>query len=95
MSVRAVKVKSEGKYKILIKYSDKTSGVIDLSHLAGKGVFKEWGKTDIFDKVHLDFETNAVKWNDTLELDSFSLYLNLKGLSLEEWLSKNQVHHTV
>ena len=95
MNIHAVKVRSEGKYKILLKYSDKTSGIVDLAHLAGKGVFKEWGTTDLFDKVHIDSETNAVKWNDTIELDSFSLYLKVKGLSMEEWLSKNKVHQSV
>ena len=84
MNIRAVKVKSEGKYKILIRYSDKTNDVVDLSHLAGKGVFKEWKKAILFDNVHIDNETNAIKWNDTIELDSFSLYLRIKGLNLED-----------
>ena len=90
MNIQAVKVKSEGKYKILIRYSDKTTDIIDLSHLAGKGVFKEWKKGDLFENVHIDHETNLIKWNDTIELDSFSLYLRLKGLNLDEWLIKNQ-----
>jgi hypothetical protein len=93
MNILATQVFSEGKYKINIKFSDNTSGSIDLSHLAGKGVFKEWDVLDNFEKVHLDNETNAIKWNDTIELDALSLYLKVKGLSFSDWQMQNNMQH--
>ena len=32
-------------YKIWLKFSDDTEGVVSFAHLAGKGIFKEWDNT--------------------------------------------------
>ena len=35
-------VKPLPEYKLQLRYSDGAEGVVDLSHLAGKGVFAAW-----------------------------------------------------
>ncbi|MCX7839868.1 MAG: DUF2442 domain-containing protein, partial [Anaerolineae bacterium] len=37
-----IEVKPLENYRIWLKYSDGREGIVDLSHLAGKGVFALW-----------------------------------------------------
>jgi hypothetical protein len=69
-----VEIKALNKYKVWLKYSDGKEGVLDLSHLANKGVFCAWEKDDLFNKAYIDPETGAIAWNETLELCPESLY---------------------
>ena len=52
--IQPVEVKPLPGYRIWIKYEDGESGEIDLSHLAGKGVFKAWDEPGHFERVHID-----------------------------------------
>lgn len=90
MISKPIEVKPLGKHKIFIRFEDGKEGAIDLSHLAGKGVFVAWDKNDLFNKVYIDNETLAIAWNKTLELSPDALYLKLVGKSFEEW---NADHH--
>lgn len=80
-----VLVKSLGKYKIWLKYADKTEGVVDLSNLAGKGVFGIWENGSCFENVFIDPISNAIAWNEELDLCPDNLYLEIKGVSFEFW----------
>ena len=44
-----------------IQYSDGPEGEIDLSHLAGQGVFAAWNDRDYFEKVHVT-EHRSIAW---------------------------------
>lgn len=72
-------------YRLRLSYADGTQGTVDLSHLAGKGIFKQWDENDLFRQVKIDPETNALVWNEMLDLDPDSLYLQIKGLTFEEF----------
>lgn len=85
-----VLVKSLGKYKIWLKYADKTEGVVDLSSLAGKGVFEIWENGSCFENVFIDPISNAIAWNEELDLCLDNLYLEIKGVSFEFW-KKNEL----
>jgi hypothetical protein len=85
-----VLVKSVGKYKIWLKYADKTEGVVDLSSLAGKGVFEIWENGSCFENVFIDPISNAIAWNEELDLCPDNLYLEIKGVSFEFW-KKNEL----
>ncbi|MFN0174244.1 MAG: DUF2442 domain-containing protein [Saprospiraceae bacterium] len=88
-----VAVKALSQFKLQLRYDDGTEGVADISHLAGRGVFKIWNEDDTFFKVSIDPETNALVWSHTVDLDPDSLYLQLKGLTFEQFkaVSKPQV----
>jgi hypothetical protein len=78
-------VEAIAKYKLKLLYDDDTEGLVDLSHLAGRGVFKIWDEGQAFFKVSIDSETNALIWSDTVDLDPDNLYLQIKGLTFEQF----------
>jgi uncharacterized protein DUF2442 len=74
-------------YCIYLEFSDGTKGEVDLSDLAGKGVFAIWNDYRFFQKVYIGSH-REIKWNDDIELCSDSLYLKLTGKSPEELFPK-------
>ncbi|MFP3941930.1 MAG: DUF2442 domain-containing protein [Thermoanaerobaculia bacterium] len=40
-------------YRIWVRYEDGARGEVDLSHLAGRGVFAVWTEAGEFQKVHV------------------------------------------
>ena len=81
--VDLVDVKSRGKYKIWLRYSDGIEGLVDLSDLAGRGVFKQWDDSDVFAAVHVT-ESGAVAWTDRLDLCPDMLYMRVTKKSPEK-----------
>ena len=49
--VRPVEVRPLARYRIWLRYQDETEGEVDLSHLAGKGVFSVWEREGVFAQV--------------------------------------------
>lgn len=78
------------KYKLQLRYDDGTEGVTDVAHLAGRGVFRQWDEGDLFFQVKIDPETNALVWNEMLDLDPDSLYLQIKGLTFEQFKAQRK-----
>ena len=44
-----------------------SAGELDLSHLAGRGVFAAWDEPGCFERVHIA-PHRAIAWSDELEL---------------------------
>ncbi len=65
-------------YKIWLQYLDGTSGVVDLSDLAGRGAFRAWDAKGCFEGVHVP-PHRAIEWNDEIELCPDALHLELTG----------------
>ncbi|MDR0835523.1 MAG: DUF2442 domain-containing protein, partial [Tannerella sp.] len=59
------------------------------THLAHKSVFRAWDVNDLFRHVHID-DFGAVAWSDDIDLCPDSLYLQLKGLTFEQWQQETQ-----
>ena len=78
-----IEVKAREPYRIWLRYSDGVSGEIDLSDVAGQGVFKAWEEPGFFQKVHID-EYGAIAWNKEIDLCPESLYMELTGKSWED-----------
>ena len=70
-------------YKLHIRYEDGVEGEIDLSHLAGKGVFALWNDPGAFEKVLIG-PGGAVCWSDEVDLCPDALYLEITGKSPED-----------
>ncbi len=85
MIAKPLEVKAESKYSLWLRFNDGTKGVVDLSHLAHKGIFNQWEKEDLFLHPYIDKETSAIAWNSELELSPDALYLKLKGKTFEVW----------
>ena len=82
--MKILDVKAVGRYKISVKFSDNVKGVVDLSHLAGKGVFSRWAKEGEFEKVHIDSESGAVCWEGGIDLCPDTLYMKVTHKPVEE-----------
>lgn len=81
--IRALEVKPREGLRIWLRFSDGSSGEVDLGDLAGRGVFRAWDRGGVFEKVHVA-PHGAVAWNDEIELCVDSLYLEVTGKSPEE-----------
>jgi len=84
--IKPLQVKALPGYRIYLEFSDGTKGEVDLSDLAGNGVFQVWKDYNFFEKVHIG-DHREIKWNDEIELCADSLYLRVTGKSREEFLS--------
>jgi len=80
-----ISVRPTIKYKLHLHFADGTEGIVDISHLSGRGVFRQWDEEDLFFQVKIDPETNALVWNEMLDLDPDRLYLQIKGSNFEQY----------
>lgn len=70
-------------YRLWVRFVDGVEGTVDLSDLAGRGVFAEWNDRRFFEDVHVD-ESGALCWRGDLDLCPDSLYLRITGKTPEE-----------
>ncbi len=89
MIARPISVKPLNKYAIFVQFSDGMQGTVDLTHLAHKGVFCQWDTGNLFSQVHID-DFGAIAWNEDIDICPDSIWLQLKGISFEEWQAQNQ-----
>jgi hypothetical protein len=80
--VRPSAVRAVGRYRIWLRYEDGTEGEVDLSDLAGRGVFTAWDDSGVFSKVKLGSH-GAIEWPGNVDLCPDSLYLRLTGKRLD------------
>ena len=66
-------------YKIWIEYEDGESGEIDLSHLAGKGVFKAWDEPGHFEKVHIS-PHRTIAWDENIDMCADFAYMRRRRI---------------
>jgi hypothetical protein len=82
-----VEVKALPDYRLWLHYTDGVEGEVDLSHLAGRGVFAAWDDYQVFEKVHIG-TSGAIAWNDDIDLCPDALYLRITGKTPEEVFPK-------
>lgn len=80
---KPVEVKALSDYRLWVKYSDGAEGIVDLSHLAGKGVFSLWDNYSNFEKVHIR-EKGAIAWDDQVDVCPDSIYMRITKQVPEE-----------
>ena len=81
--IRPTAVEPREGHRIWVRYSDGASGEVDLSHLAGRGVFEARNRRACFESVRIT-SAGAIAWNETIELCPDAVYLRLTGKSVEE-----------
>lgn len=82
-----IEVKALERYRIWVKYSDGTEGIVDLSDLAGKGVFTLWDDEQEFRKVSIG-PGGEIAWGDRIDLCPDAIYLRLTGKQPEDIFPK-------
>ncbi len=88
--IRPIAVEPRDSYCIWVRYSDGASGEIDLSDMAGRGVFVAWNDRTFFEAVRV-VDGGAIAWGDDLDICPDALYMELTGKSVTEVMSGAQV----
>ena len=70
-------------YRLELTFSEGTHGIVDLSDLAGSGVFVLWNDYEEFRKVRIG-DTGELVWTDQVDLCPDALYLRLTGKRPED-----------
>ena len=78
MMFKLVEVKVLGSYRLWLRYADGVEGEVDLSDLAGRGVFEAWNDRHFFDDVRID-DSGALAWGNHIDLCPDTLYLRITG----------------
>ena len=76
--LRPVAVEARDGFRIWLCYADGMEGEVDLSHLAGEGVFTAWSGRRFFEDVHIG-GGNGISWGNEVDLCPDALYLQLRG----------------
>ena len=63
-------------YKLELRYADRTKGIVDVSHLVGKGVFSLWNNYQAFQNVKIG-PSGELLWGNEVDLCPDSLYLQI------------------
>jgi hypothetical protein len=80
---KPVEVKALTQYRIWLRYDDGVEGEVDLSDLAGRGVFSVWSDPAVFRAVRLG-PHGAIEWSPELDLCPDAMYLKLTGKTVED-----------
>jgi hypothetical protein len=70
-------------YRLELTFGDGVCGVVDLSELAGKGVFTIWRDRRVFEQVRIGSSGELV-WGGKIDLCPDSLYLRTTGKKPED-----------
>lgn len=84
---KLVEVKALSDYRLWVRFDDGVEGEVDLSNLAGQGVFAIWDDYKVFKRVHID-SSGAPSWNDDIDICPDSLYLQVTGKTVEQVFPK-------
>jgi len=71
------------RFRVSLRFDDGASGTVDLSHLAGRGVFRAWLQEGVFEQLFIS-PIGALQWPGDLDLCSDSLYLQMVGKNAAE-----------
>ena len=80
---KLVEIRVSGKYRLRLRYDDGIDGEVDLSELAGTGVFKAWNTPGVFERARVG-PNGEVRWDDEIDLCTDALYLKLTGKRADE-----------
>ena len=74
-------------YRLWVKYSDGVEGIVDLSGLAGDGVFALWNDYAEFQRVHIG-PSGEIAWNEQIDMCPDAIYLKITGKRPEDIFPK-------
>jgi hypothetical protein len=91
---KLLEIKALPNYTLWLKYDDGIEGAVSLKDLADKGIFKAWKTNEIpFENVYIE-RKKIVAWSEDLEIGADSLYLDLRGITFEEYKKENLAYAT-
>jgi hypothetical protein len=81
--MRIVAASPLSNFRIELSFDSGESGVVDLSSLAGRGVFKAWEQPEVFDALTVT-QQGALEWPGEIDLCPDALYLRMTGKTAAE-----------
>lgn len=75
---RVTEVRPRDGFVVWLLFDDGVQGELDLSYLAGSGVFSTWADRELFESVSVG-PGRGVRWPGDLELCADRLYFDLTG----------------
>lgn len=75
--------KPVGRFQVFLRFDNGASGMVDLSHFAGRGVFEVWSREGVFEQLSVS-TAGALQWPGDLDLCPDSLYLQMVRKSAPE-----------
>ena len=93
-NMRVTHVKTLPSFRLELTFDNSDSGVVDLNHLAGRGVFSAWNQPGVFEQVAIS-ASGAVEWPGEIDLCPDALYLQMTGKRAEDVfpLLKDRLSH--
>jgi hypothetical protein len=86
--IKIIEARVLDSFRLHVKFSDGAEGEVDLSALAGQGVFAAWNDPAFFGRVQIGSSGRSLDWSDQIDLSADSLYLNLTGKTAQELFPK-------
>jgi hypothetical protein len=85
--LRPILVKPLENYRLWLKFADGVEGIVDLSYLAGQGVFALWNDYREFQKVHIG-SSGEIAWSEEIDICPDAIYLRITGKKAEDLFPK-------
>jgi hypothetical protein len=86
--IKIIEARALGSFRLYVKFSDGTEGELDLSDLAGQGVFSAWDDSAFFERVQIGSSGRSLEWDSQIDLSADSLYMNLTGKTVQDLFPK-------
>jgi len=80
---KITKVNAAQGFRLELTFDDGVSGAVDLSDLAGKGVFAPWLDPAAFARVKIG-SSGELAWGDEIDLCPDAMYLRVTGKKPED-----------
>lgn len=78
-----VEVRALENYRIWLRFGDGSQGEIDLSDIAGRGVFSAWADRNVFTAVRVE-KAGGIEWPGEIDMCPDVLYLRLSGKTAKD-----------
>jgi hypothetical protein len=65
-------------FRVNLTFDDGICGIADLSHLAGRGVFRLWDDRSVFESVSIG-DSGELVWGNEIDLCPDTLYMKVTG----------------
>ena len=78
--LRLVEVEALSDYRLRLQYSNGVSGIVDMSHLVGTGLFELWNDPAEFEKVRISKFGDYLYWNEQIDSCALHLYERITGV---------------
>ncbi len=82
MLPRVVEARAMENWRLWVRFADRSEGIVDLSHLAGQGVFRVWDDPLVWRAVRVEPGSRTVSWPGDIDLCPDVLYHRVTGAPL-------------